>query len=252
MTGAQKWGCDARPRLPAPPPRGFDTWLHAAATSGMLAAMIPKAALVMIVSLLLVVVPSGCDKDVALEVRTVYEDVDAATKSRDSATLLRLIDPKNIEAADRLMEMARTAPRETLIRLPAIDRLDIARMRNRLTREQLKSFDGRAWITHSCQQGWMAGNPGGAELSLGKVTYSAPRAYAKVLADGEETPIRLEFVKVDGQWLMDMDGMDEWLSQLLGRMADRAGVTEDVLLARLESAKSGKEVRQTIWDVPKL
>lgn len=218
----------------------------------MLAAMIPKAALAMFVSLVLIVVPSGCDKDVAMEVRTVYEDVDAATKSRDSATLLRLIDPKNVETADRLMELARTAPRESLLRLSAIDRLEIAKIRNRLTRDQLKSFDGRAWITHSCEQGWMAGNPGGAVLSLGKITYSAPRAYAKVLADGEETPIRLEFVKMDGQWLMDMDGMDDWLSQFLGRMADRAGVTEDVFLARLESAKSGKEVRQTIWDVPKL
>jgi hypothetical protein len=210
-----------------------------------------KAVLAFAAALIMVTLaPTGCDDDIAGDVRAVYEDVDAATKNRDSATMLRLIDPKNIENASRLMEVARTGTGERIQVMSSIERLHVARMRNRLTKDQLKSFDGRAYLQHACSQGWMAGNPTGITLSLGKVTYDAPRAYAKVFANGEETTIRLEFVRVDGQWLVDMDGMNDWYNTTIERMAARSNGTENGIILAMESRASGKQVGVSIWAAP--
>jgi len=193
--------------------------------------------------------PAGCD-DVEGEVRETFAQYDVATNARDSNSAMAVMDPKNFERLDGLLAMARSAPRERIVLLDPFDKFEVTTMRNRLSTDQLKAFDGRAYVRHAISQGWWADEPDDPKLTLGKVNYNAPRATAPLLEDGQKTSWRMVFVRVDGQWLIDLDGLNKWYSEEILKLGRMMNKSEDAVILWLESADSGKTVTSEIWNVP--
>src|SRR5262245_2037938 len=174
----------ASPSLPqllaAKSPRGIVPRMH-------------RPLMTVILSLLLLCLPlslAGCD-DVKAEIEEVLDQYTAAKRSGDAETVLKLIDPKNIEHYDFIVQTAKSGLGTQIARLNALERLQIGFLRATLKPEELAELDGRKWVKLRIARRYEITKGDGPELSLTDVKHRRPRASGALVVEGIITDVRL-------------------------------------------------------------
>jgi len=204
-----------------------------------------RIALILFLSLAL----SSCKEEGKEEILDVFDAYNAALNNNDGAAAIALIDDKYFEDFQHMLIAARSAKREQVFRMRPSERSRIATMRNRLSYEELKTLDARGAIKTLIDRG--SERSSGLDITLGKIKFKRPRATAPLIVEGFETKHILEFVQADNVWKLDPACFDESLDFIIAKRSDRRGVREDTLILENESASSGKNVTDAIWDPPK-
>jgi hypothetical protein len=224
----------------------------------MLPAMINAAALrrfPRIVSLaLLCLAPlcalAGCEPDPTPDLQETFDNYIAAKQAGNGEAVLNLIDPKNVEHYDSLVSAAKSAKYDRISGMQASEKLRIAYLRAKLQPEDFKDLDGRKLVLLETKGHLDADDQDRPELTLDEVKHRAPRATAKLGVNGETSNIVVEFVQVDGKWLMNAECFDQLFDKRAARVAKMLNTTEDVLIVRLVSRMVGHEVHMSIFDTP--
>jgi hypothetical protein len=162
---------------------------------------------------------------------------------------MEFIDPRYVEHLDFVVQAARTADRDTAMRMAIAERMDVAMIRNRLTKAEIAALDGKGWLTRCIKEGWAVDEILGV-LDLGKITIKRPRAYAIMEVLGLETDVTMEFVKTGDQWVLDPMALEQLISQELKKRFT-SQESENHFILEQESVYSGHPVRAGIWDTPK-
>jgi hypothetical protein len=207
-----------------------------------------SSVVVSIVVLCALVWTPGCE-DLVGEVRDTYAQYMKAKDDKDAATVLALTDPQYIEHLDFVVKMAKSAERDRVKRLSGAERLQVVRMRNRLTKAELAQLDGKGWLTRTVNEGWSIDDILGA-FDLGAITIKRPRAQGTMEIDGLATTIKVEFVKTGDKWVLDPIAIEELINNFLKKVAP-SEEAEDYFIMERESYRSGKKVGTSIWEVPK-
>lgn len=194
----------------------------------------------------------GCD-DTKARCQEVFEQYLEADERGDGEAILQLIDPLNIEHAEQVLDLARHGSGPTIRNRTAADRLVIGFLRARFKPEELAKLDGRTLVKMKYDTGLYGVEDGedDVEITLGRFTIRKPRASAELLADGQRTGIRIEFVKVDDRWLVNDEWFDEFFNQNLPKVTRFFRVSEDQFLLNLISRAVGRQVKADVWDTPK-
>lgn len=194
----------------------------------------------------------GCDDASEDEIRDVFDSYIGNVEGHNGTAVLELIDEKYIEQMDYLMNAARTANHDQVFKMSASERVWIAAIRNRLTREEVSKLDGRALLQLSVDKGWNLDKAGKRiDRSLGLITFRKPRAFAPMVANGTETTFSYEFVQVDHKWKIDPGCADKYADKLIEELARLTGMREDTWIKAFEKAATGKTLTDAIWDPPK-
>jgi hypothetical protein len=193
----------------------------------------------------------GCD-DVTAEVQETLDQYINARRSGDAETVLKLVDPKNIEYYDHIVEMARSGKWTDITRMPMLERFQVGCLRVTLKPEELKTFDGRQWLKKQVAEHFEASGGLGPDVTITDIKYRKPRATGALVIEGRETKLRLEFVQVEGQWLVNEESLNEWMNRKLLEVCKMMGRTEEGFVVDLISAATGKRVNvNTLGDPPK-
>jgi hypothetical protein len=197
----------------------------------------------------LLVLPA-CDDGAKEEVRAVFDAYHAARANNDAAAAMKLVDPENVKHYDYIVQVARSGTRDKIQRMKPYERLQVTRLRNRLTAEELRTLDGQGYMQIVFERGWEGSGDTGTVVTLGPITIKKPRATGVLIADGEPSGLKLEFVEVEHQWLLNDESLDRLYDGIIERTAARLNTTDDKLILTIESRKSGKSVDRAIWDEP--
>lgn len=196
----------------------------------------------------LLVLGSCKDNNAKEEVLDLFDAYLAAEEGKDGPAAVALMDEKYVEDFQHILHAARTAKREQIYRLQPSERLRIASLRNRLTREELKTVDPKTAISLIISRG--GEDDSDRWIWLGEVTFKKPRASGKLIVEGIELKYKIEFVQVEGVWKLDPACFDRAFDDFVVRWASRFGMTEDRYILHRESESSGKKVSDAIWDPP--
>jgi hypothetical protein len=195
---------------------------------------------------LLTCVP-GCD-DVKYDLRLVLEKWTEAQRQGDGNAMLEILDPKCVEYYDRVVGLARTATRQEIGRLPAVERYWIAVIRATFTGAELRTLDGSGFVRRvrgrQAPEEWMP------DFSLGRVEHRSPRASAELLESGEPTGLRMEFVQIDQRWYLDDRCFNEMFNRAVARNARRIDRSEDYVVLAWAARYARKNFDDRIWDAP--
>src|ERR1051326_7733722 len=190
----------------------------------------------------------GCESKDAAEVRAVYADYNAALRDKDGDAFLRAIDPVNVEHYGRYVLAAQKGSGEQVRALSPTGRGNVIMMRHRLTPQELRGLDGAGFVRLSVQRGWFFKESLDDQFALAPVRVNPPRASAELRINGERTGDRLDFVLLEGRWLVNDEALDRAWEKSLAKAARKLHVSEDDLLFEREEDDSGQEVDRKILD----
>ncbi|MFN0132677.1 MAG: hypothetical protein ACKVW3_09140 [Phycisphaerales bacterium] len=190
----------------------------------------------------------GCD-DESTEIKEVWESYETAREAGNAEGVIAVCDPKNIEHFGELVELAKYADRTTLVRLDPVDRLNVLALRYTKKPDELRAMTG---LSMAKEQYSRATGPFGGDfpITLGKISVRPPRAYAEMLVDGETTGLKLEFLKSNDVWRVDLRGEDKIFTWLLEKVAHARNKNLDDLITKLAADMTGNMVSGKVWDAP--
>lgn len=200
----------------------------------------------------LCLVPAGCGGEEDAEIRDVFDVYLAALEKRDVATFMKHVDPQVIERYGGYVRLAQKGSKAQILGLPPSSMLQVLVLRHRVPPETLQTLTGESWVRLAIQESWfdLDSEDEVQEFRLGRITHRSPRASADLLADGDKTGTRVEFVKVEGAWLINDECFGHWFDKALEKLAARVNLPQIDVLFRLESEESGKRVDPAIFDKP--
>lgn len=147
-------------------------------------------------------------------------------------------------------EQALSLDRAAIGRLHIADRITVLLLRHDLAPERLAEMTGGEVITHAVRKGWIS-KEGTSKLLLGNFEVDRDFATGTVLHnDGSESSFKLEFVKEDGQWRLDLVRMLELARIGIQHAVEQTGMNEDEFVLFLLEFSTGRKADASIWDAP--
>jgi hypothetical protein len=200
-------------------------------------------------AILFLIVPPGCD-DVGADLQVTLEKYIDAERRADGEAMLKIIDPKNVEYYDNLVNLARTGRAEEIMHRPRIDKYWVGVIRAGTTAKELKALDGRGvvrkWVAAPDEE--EEGKP--PEFTLRNVKHREPRATGELVVDGTPTAITMEFVHVGEEWLVNDEAFNTYFNELTGKIMKFWNRSEEAVLLMMISDTVGKNVQIGVWGDP--
>lgn len=190
----------------------------------------------------------ACEEDPTPQLQETFDKLIAARSSGDGETVLTLIDPKNVEHYDSLIASARTAKYTQISGMEPIERMEIAYLRAALKPEELKALDGRKFVILETQSKLEEDAKDRPQVTLVNVKTKPPRATAELAVNDEETDIRVEFVEVDGKWLVNDECFDKLFNRRIKTLAKLFKMSEDSFIMDIVSGSVGRTIHTSIYD----
>ena len=192
---------------------------------------------------------SACD-DVKSDIEDVFQQYMSAVAAGDADKIIALIDPKNLEHYDAVIEAARASSFGQIEVMTPRERIMIGILRATMTAADLKALDARKLMKLEAQDKMNSFDDDTYEFTLGAVKHHAPRATADLVVNGESTGIRVEFVEVENKWVFNNDCMDDWANKKIHEIAKILHMDESSLIIRIVSRIVGREVHLDIYSSP--
>ncbi|CAG1010495.1 hypothetical protein PHYC_03862 [Phycisphaerales bacterium] len=204
-------------------------------------------------SAVLIVGPAGCDLDERRAVRRSMIDFRAACNRQKADEALALMSSNTFPYYDRMVHKARTMKAEEVHALPLAEMYTILGIRHKLSREQLRSADGRAYLRASIESGYeQTDEERDPTEHMGIIKIRKDVATAPALdAYGKQTRYLYYFVKEGGVWKQDFSRGNEAISLIIEQIAEAYNMSSELAVRRILMLETGREVPHGIWDPPK-
>jgi hypothetical protein len=204
--------------------------------------------LVIAVLLLLITAPvQAAPQD---DVSATFEAYRAALLATDGEKAAEVVTQGSRDLYRHYANQALTLDHAALNRVHIADRLTIMLLRHSLERERLMQMSGAEIIAHAVTQGWIS-KEGTAGIRLGNYQVAGDLATGTLLrVDGSETPYKVEFLKEDGDWHLNLKKMLEFARIGIEYAVQQAGMSEDEFILTLLEYSTGRKPDPGIWNPP--
>jgi hypothetical protein len=174
----------------------------------------------------------------------------SAILASDGAAAADLVTQGSRELYRRYAVDAATLDRDGLDQLHVTDRVSVLLLRHSLQRSALESMSGGEVIAYSVDQGWI-GKDSVARLNLGNFQVDGNAASGVVLdAAGRESPFKLEFLKEEGRWRLDLLKMLEMTRMAIVYAVQQTGMSETDFVLYVLELSTGRTPGPEIWNPP--
>lgn len=195
---------------------------------------------------------AGCgEADKRAAARATWDRYWQAIQNKNPAEVLAIIDPKNLDTLRHTIEMARTASSDRVLRQQLHEIYAIVYLRAMLSAEDLAKMTPEEYVTRAVGEGWWQGDEEDGTIEMGRLTVRPPRVIGEVLYDGESLGITIEFVELDGRWVMDWDRLDQSHGRLIEKLAGRRRADPVDFILMLVEMDTGVDVTRRLLDAPK-
>jgi len=173
-----------------------------------------------------------------------------AILASDGEAVAELVTQESRDHYRKLAAQALPLDREALHKIHLSDRLNAMLLRHSLKPEQLESMSGGAVVSYAVDRGWI--DRGGADqLQLGHYQVNGDHASGSILRpDGEASPFKMEFVKEEGRWLLDLVALMNLTRAAFDFAVQQSGLSEDDFVILMLEAGTGRKPGPDIWSPP--
>jgi hypothetical protein len=155
-----------------------------------------------------------------------------------------LVDSHTIKYYGDIIELVKNADSLKVESLSILDKIMVLIVRQRVSKENILNFDGKALLIHAINNGMIDKN-GAGSLTIGDVTVNNNSAKGQLIFNGTGTPYFLNFYKENGQWKYDLTSsfpiFIPALQKLVTEFGERGSI--DLML----SAVKGNKQCQNVW-----
>jgi len=184
------------------------------------------------------------------DVKQSFLTYKAAILSSDGSTAARVVTQGSRDYYRRLADQALTLDREGLQAISLGDRLYALLLRHTLDRGQLESMSGGEVVSYAVNEGWI-GKEGAEQLELGNYQVDGNAASGTILRpDGGETNFKMEFVKENGRWLLDLVALMKLTRTAFEYAVKQSGLSEDEFVMLMLEYSTGRKPGPDIWSPP--
>ena len=203
-----------------------------------------------VLMLLLVVVPWQASAGPVDEVKQSFMTYKAAILASDGPTAAQVVTQGSRDYFRKLADHALTLDRDGLHKIHLTDRLYALLLRHNLDRSRLESMSGREVVSYAVDEGWI-GKEGAEQLELGNYQVDGQSASGTIMRpDGGETTFKMEFVREDGQWLLDLVALMDLTRTAFEYSVKQSGLSEDEFVMLMLEYSTGRKPDPGIWNPP--
>lgn len=150
----------------------------------------------------------------------------------------------------KLADQALTMDWDGLHQIHISDRLYAMLLRHSLERDRLAAMSGSEVVSYAVEKGWI-GKEGADQLQLGNYQVEGDVASGTILRpDGGETSFKMEFVKEEGRWLLDLVALMKLTRAAFDYSIQQTGISEDDFVMLMLEEVSGRKPSPDIWSPP--
>ena len=184
------------------------------------------------------------------EVKESFSAYKSAILTSDGAAAKRLVTQESKDYFRGLADHALTLDRAGLQKIHLSDRLYAMLLRHNLDRARLESMTGGDVVAYAVEQGWI-GREGAEQLELGAYKLDGDSASGTILQpDGQESTFKMEFTKVGGRWLLELDELMMLTRIAFEYSAKQTGLSDDDFVLLMLEYGSGRKPEPDIWSPP--
>ncbi|GAB4361146.1 MAG: hypothetical protein Kow00114_15410 [Kiloniellaceae bacterium] len=174
-----------------------------------------------------------------------------AILASDGEAAAALVTQESRDYYRKLADQALTLDRAGLHEIHLSDRLNAMLLRHSLEREQLESMSGGEVVSYAVDQGWI-GREGADQLQLGNFQVDGDHASGTILRpDGAASPFKMEFVKEEGRWLLDLVALMKLTRAAFEYSVQQTGLSEDEFVVLMLEYGTGRKPGPDIWSPPR-
>jgi len=174
----------------------------------------------------------------------------AAIMESNGEAVADLVTQESRDYYRKLADQALTLDREALHKVHLTDRLNALLLRHSLEPKALESMSGAEVVSYAAGHGWI-GKEGAEQLRLGNYQVEGDHASGSILrVDGEASPYKMEFVKEEGRWLLDLVALMDLTRAAFEHSVKQAGLTEDDFVILMLEYLTGRKPGPDIWSPP--
>ena len=150
----------------------------------------------------------------------------------------------------KLADQALTLDRDGMSQIHLSDRLYAMLLRHNLDRARLEGMTGGEVVSYAVGEGWI-GREGATQLELGNYQVDGDAASGTILRpDGDETTFKMEFVKQDDRWLLDLVALMQLTRAAFEYAVQQSGLPEDDFVLLMLEQGTGRKPGPDIWNPP--
>lgn len=205
-----------------------------------------KKLFIFILLALVLVAPAWGQGKEEKEIRKMYEDYDKAVTLKNAEKALEYVTESSVGYFDFALMLAQNASREDLSRLGIMEKIEVLRIRQEYTAEQIAQETGRNLLAKHIEAGLTVREHLPVE-DLGAIKVDGELATAEILADGKASGYLLQFQREDGVWKVDLVSLFSMSGSLLDMMLAAQSMTHDQYLQRLIPMTTGRQLKESDW-----
>ena len=155
-----------------------------------------------------------------------------------------LVDSHTIKYYDAIIELVKNADSLKVGSLPLLDKIMVLIVRQRVSKENIINFDGKALFIYAVNNGMIDKQSVGG-FTIGDINVDTNLAKAQVIFEGVKSPYFLNFYKESGQWKYDLTSSFPIGLPAIEKLTNEIG--ERGLLNLILSYGNGKNANQNVW-----
>lgn len=177
-------------------------------------------------------------------IRKNFEDYSTALVNQNGEEAANLVGSRTIHYYNIIAEMVRDADSVKVQSLPTLDKIMVLVVRQKVPKEDLLSFDGKALFVYAINHGMIEKRTVG-HLKLGAITTEKDSAKAQLVVQGTEFPQSITFHKEGGQWKYDLTSSFPLAMPAIQKLIDEFG--EKTLIDWMLNADPQNKPSPYIW-----
>ncbi len=193
-----------------------------------------------------VLMSAGCEDPEAAKVNGAYNAYEMAGVNRDAEGAVRVLTRASLDAYVPLIKVALDGKEEEVRALPPSARLEVLQMRARGTRAQLAKLDGPGYVRMATAAGWYSHTAPENPLKLEELKVHGDWAVGKDRW-GDRLTVRYYFLKEEGAWKLDEVRAFSEQTPAIEAAAREAEMTVDELLLAILEDLTGVPPPESIW-----
>jgi hypothetical protein len=179
-------------------------------------------------------------------VKKSFDNYKTAILNDKGDEAVKYVDSRTIKYYSDILQLVKTADSTKIETLSILDKLMVFSIRDRTSKEDILSFDGKSLFVYAIKSG-MVGKNSVANNSIGDVMIDNDFAKGQLIANGQKAPFDFHFYKEDGQWKIDLTSLFPVSTMAFKKMAEESGQNENVYLFSLLEMITGKKPGNETW-----
>lgn len=181
------------------------------------------------------------------ELQELYRSYNDALLSKDGGRASSYLHPDILAIYADALKLARSAQRSELQAVAPHKRLLAFYIRWAVPSDIARHDDPRALIDYMVREGALRSDAG-VSTDLRDFTFESEEAVGALYAQGQRTPARIRFARVEGTWKIDLTNLQQMSDDIYSQMAARQKIPVDEALLKMVAARSAKPLTEAIWD----